>query len=237
MNGTGNRKLMKKLQVFIVDDHPIFRKGLIQLINEETDMVVCDEAEDVFTATTKLRRMKPDIAIVDITLNDTSGLEIIKFINDNKLKIPVLVLSMHDEKIFAERAIRSGAMGYIMKQEMAKQVAKAVRQVLSGKIYLSDKMNERMLNSLASTDEHPENALTDNPASILTGRELEIYMLMGKGYQRKNIAEMLNLNINTIGTYREKIKEKMGFESSSALVAHAIAWVKKQESGNPTAQL
>ncbi len=228
---------MKKSQVFIVDDHPIFRKGLKQLINEESDMTVCEEAEDVFSATNKLRGIKPDIAIVDITLNDTSGLELIKFINDNRMKIPVLVLSMHDEKIFAERAIKSGARGYIMKQEMAKQVAGAVRHVLSGKIYLSDKMNERMLNSFAAKDEHPEETLNNNPASILTGRELEIYMLLGKGYQRKEIAGMLNLNINTIGTYREKIKEKMGFESSSGLVAHAIAWVKKQESGSPDAQL
>jgi len=228
---------MKKSQVFIVDDHPIFRKGLKQLINEENDMTVCDEADDVFTATAKLRGIKPDIAIVDITLNDTSGLELIKFINDNRMKIPVLVLSMHDEKIFAERAIRSGAKGYIMKQEMAKQVAGAVRQVLSGKIYLSEKMNEKMLNSLTAGNEDHEKSVNANPASILTGRELEIYMLLGKGYQRKEIAGMLNLNINTIGTYREKIKEKMNFESSSALIAHAIAWVKKQESGNPDAQL
>lgn len=228
---------MKKSQVFIVDDHPIFRKGLKQLINEESDMTVCDEAEDVFSATTKLRAVKPDIAIVDITLNDTSGLELIKFINDNRLNIPVLVLSMHDEKIFAERAIRSGARGYIMKHEMAKQVAGAVRHVLSGKIYLSNEMNERMLNFYRSGDDKNEEKKSENPASILTGRELEIYMLLGKGYQRKEIAGMLNLNINTIGTYREKIKEKMAFESSSALVAHAIAWVKKQESGSPDAQL
>ena len=228
---------MKKSQVFIVDDHPIFRRGLKQLINEEPDLFVCDEANDVFTATTKLMSIRPDIAIIDITLNDTSGLEIIKFINDHRMKIPVLVLSMHDEKIFAERAIRSGARGYIMKQEMAKQVAKAVRHVLTGKIYLSDKMNERMLNSISEKDDTEAGNLDDNPAKLLTGRELEIYMLLGKGFQRKDIAEMLNLNINTIGTYREKIKEKMGFESSSALIAHAISWVKNQESGSPAAQL
>jgi len=220
-----------------VDDHPIFRKGLKQLINEENDMTVCDEADNVFTATAKLRAARPDIAIVDITLNDTSGLELIKFINDNRMKIPVLVLSMHDENIFAERALRSGAKGYIMKQEMARQVAGAVRHVLSGKIYLSEKMNEKMLNSLAAGDDSQKKVNNDNPPSILSGRELEIYMLLGKGYQRKEIASMLNLNINTIGTYREKIKEKMAFESSSALIAHAIAWVKKQESGNPDAQL
>jgi len=228
---------MKKSQVFIVDDHPIFRRGLKQLINEEPDLEVCAEADNVFSATTSLRSIKPDIAVVDITLNDTSGLEIIKFMHDNRMNIPSLVLSMHDEKIFAERAIKSGAMGYIMKQEMAKQVAKAIRHVLSGKIYLSDEMNERILNSITVKKGNPTDVPVDNPPSVLTGRELEIYMLLGKGYKRKDIAGMLNLNVNTIGTYREKIKEKMGFESSSALLAHAIAWVKKQESGNPTAQL
>ncbi|HOP65289.1 MAG TPA: response regulator transcription factor [Spirochaetota bacterium] len=228
---------MKKSQVFIVDDHPIFRRGLKQLINEEPDLEVCAEAENVFNATTRLRNIKPDIAVVDITLNDTSGLEIIKFMHDNRMNIPSLVLSMHDEKIFAERAIKSGAMGYIMKQEMAKQVAKAIRHVLSGKIYLSEEMNERILNSITVKKGNSADALTDDPLMVLTGRELEIYMLLGKGYKRKDIAGMLNLNVNTIGTYREKIKEKMGFESSSALLAHAITWVKKQESGNPTAQL
>jgi DNA-binding NarL/FixJ family response regulator len=139
---------MRKTQIFIVDDHPIFRKGLVQLVNEEEDMEVCGEAEDVFTATKKIRQATPDLVIADITLKDTSGLELVKFINDNNLNIPVLVLSMHDEKIFAERALKSGAKGYIMKQEMSGNVTSAIRHVLAGKIYVSAEINDRILSSM-----------------------------------------------------------------------------------------
>jgi len=221
---------MKKSQIFIVDDHPIFRKGLIQLINEEPDMEVCGEAEDVFAATKKIRMINPDLVIVDITLKDTSGLELIKYINDNNLNIPTLVLSMHDEKIFAERALKSGAKGYIMKQEMSGQVTVAIRHVLSGKIYVSETMNERILNSiLAKSGEAVSAASPSDPASLLTDRELEIFRLMGKGFKRNEIGKVLNLNVNTIGTYRERIKEKLGLSSSNELIAQAIFWVRKTE--------
>ena len=221
---------MKKSQIFIVDDHPIFRKGLIQLINEEPDMEVCGEAEDVFAATKKIRMINPDLVIVDITLKDTSGLELIKYINDNNLNIPTLVLSMHDEKIFAERALKSGAKGYIMKQEMSGQVTVAIRHVLSGKIYVSEAMNERILNSiLAKSGEVASSASHSDPASLLTDRELEIFRLMGKGFKRNEIGKVLNLNVNTIGTYRERIKEKLGLSSSNELIAQAIFWVRKTE--------
>ncbi len=221
---------MKKSRIFIVDDHPIFRKGLIQLINEETDMEVCGEAEDVFSATHKVRQLKPDLVIVDITLKDTSGLELIKFIQDNNLNIPSLVLSMHDEKVYAERALVSGAKGYIMKQEMSGQVTTAVRQILSGKIYISENMNDRLLNTfLSKGGEAGKKTYDDDPASILTGRELEIFRLIGKGYTRKDISESLNLNVNTIGTYRERIKEKMSITSSNELLSCAIKWVQKTE--------
>lgn len=221
---------MRKSQIFIVDDHPIFRKGLIQLINEEADMEVCGEAEDVFAATKKIRLINPDLVIVDITLKDTSGLELIKYINDNNLNIPTLVLSMHDEKIFAERSLKSGAKGYIMKQEMSGQVTVAIRHVLSGKIYVSETMNERILNSiLAKSGEAVAAASPSDPASLLTDRELEIFRLMGKGFKRNEIGKVLNLNVNTIGTYRERIKEKLGLSSSNELIAQAIFWVRKTE--------
>jgi len=221
---------MKKSRIFIVDDHPIFRKGLVQLINEETDMEVCGEAEDVFSATHKVRQSKPDLVIVDITLKDTSGLELIKFIQDNNINIPSLVLSMHDEKVYAERALVSGARGYIMKQEMSGQVTSAIRQILAGKIYISETMNERLLNNfLAKGGEAGKNTHDDDPASVLTGRELEIFRLIGKGYTRKDISESLNLNVNTIGTYRERIKEKMNISSSNELLSCAIKWVQKTE--------
>ena len=221
---------MKKSRIFIVDDHPIFRKGLMQIINEETDMEVCGEAEDVFSATHKLRQLKPDLVIVDITLKDTSGLELIKFIQDNEINIPSLVLSMHDEKIYAERALVSGARGYIMKQEMSGQVTDAIRHILSGKIYISENMNERLLSTFLSKGGEAGKDIRENdPTSILTGRELEIFRLIGKGYTRKDIAESLNLNVNTIGTYRERIKEKMNISSSNELLSYAIKWVQKTE--------
>ncbi len=221
---------MKKSQILIVDDHPIFRKGLIQLINEEIDIEICGEAEDVFTATQLIKQLKPDMVMVDITLKDTSGFELIKYINDNHLGLPTLVLSMHDEKIYAERALKAGAQGYIMKQEMSGQVIRAIRNLLSGKMYVSEEMNERILKNflITSKDSQPEVNNTD-PSSILTDRELEIFRLMGKGFKRKDISEFLNLNVNTIGTYRERIKEKLNLSSAGDLLAHAIIWVQKSD--------
>lgn len=221
---------MKKSRILIVDDHPIFRKGLGQLINEEQDMEVCGEAEDFFSAVQKIKNLKPDLAIVDITLKDTSGLELIKYIMDNGINIPTLVLSMHDEKIFAERALKSGAKGYIMKQEMSDNVTVAIRQLLAGKIYISEAMNERMLNNFLGRGVDPgtKNNVSD-PAKILTGRELEIFRLMGRGYKRNEIGRALNLNVNTIGTYRERIKEKLDLNSSVDLLAQAIMWVRNTE--------
>ncbi len=221
---------MKKSRILIVDDHPIFRKGLGQLINEEDDMEVCGEAEDVFSAIQRIKSLKPDLAIVDITLKDTSGLELLKYIADNGIPLPVLVLSMHDEKIFAERALKSGAKGYIMKQEMSDNVAAAIRQLLAGKIYISEAMNERLLNNFLGRggDSGQKSSMAD-PARMLTGRELEIFRLMGRGYKRNEISKALNLNVNTIGTYRERIKEKLDLDSSVDLLAQAIMWVRNTE--------
>jgi len=221
---------MKKSQIFIVDDHPIFRKGLVQLINEEQDMEVCGEAEDVFTATKKIRNAAPDLIIADITLKDTSGLELIKYINDNNMNIPVLVLSMHDEKIFAERALKTGAKGYIMKQEMSGNVTAAIRHVLSGKVYVSEAINERILSSITGRGTETSSPEIDkDPSTILTDRELEIFRMMGRGYKRNEIGNALNLNVNTIGTYRERIKEKLNLSSSNELMTRAILWVRKVE--------
>ena len=226
---------MKKLQIFIVDDHPIFRKGLMQLINEERDMEVCGEAEDVFSAAKKIRQSGPDLVITDITLKDTSGLELIKFINDNSLNIPVLVLSMHDEKIFAERALKAGAKGYIMKQEMSGNVTAAVRHVLAGKIYVSEAINDRILSSITGRrSDSSTTAIDRDPSALLTDREFEIFRMMGKGYRRNEIAKALNLNVNTIGTYRERIKEKLNLSSSSELMTQAILWIRKIEESDIT---
>jgi len=229
MNGTGVAMNSKKSKIFIVDDHPIFRKGLIQLINEEKDMEVCGEAEDVFTALKKIKQLMPDVIIADITLKDASGLELVKYLTESNIDIPVLVLSMHDEKIFAERSLKAGARGYIMKQEMSEKVTMALRQIMAGKIYVSEAVNERILSSLITRGTDKGEVVASNPEDLLTDRELEIFRLMGKGYKRQDIAKFLNINVNTVGTYRERIKEKLNISSSNELMAMAVTWVRKIE--------
>ena len=219
----------KKSKVFIVDDHPIFRKGLIQLINEEKDMEVCGEAEDAFSAAKKIKQLMPEVIIADITLKDASGLELVKFLTESNINIPVLVLSMHDEKIFAERSLKAGARGYIMKQEMSEKVTMALRQIMAGKIYVSEAVNERILTSLINRGDKNGDVYISNPEDLLTDRELEIFRLMGKGFKRNDIAKFLNINVNTVGTYRERIKEKLNISSSNELMAMAVSWVRKIE--------
>lgn len=220
--------LKHKTKILLVDDHPIFRKGLIHLINDEEDMYVCGESEDVFSAVQEIKKNKPDMIIVDITLKDTSGLELIKYISEHYRKLPILVISMHEETLYAERAIKAGALGYIMKQEMADNVGHAIRQVMSGNIYLSEKMNNKMLASVFTKKKTKKSEDSDiqDPSTFLTDRELEIFTLIGKGFKRKQISEKLNLNVNTVGTYREKIKEKLNLETSSEMTALAIQWVQ-----------
>ncbi len=214
-----------KKKILIVDDHPIFRKGLAQLISDEKDMTVCGEAEDVFSATRLISSRAPDMIIADITLKDTSGLELLKYLNDHNEEIPVLVLSMHDENIYAERALRSGARGYVMKQEMTGNVVNAIRQLLGGGIYVSRNINEKLLNRICSGTSE----ISGMPVDLLSDRELEIFLLLGQGLTRKEIAEKLNLNVNTIGTYRERIKEKLGIRSSAELVTRAILWCRNEK--------
>lgn len=223
-----NLKTQNKTKILIVDDHPIFRKGLIHLINDEEDMYVSGEAEDVFSAVQEMKKNKPDMVIVDITLKDTSGIELIKYIKDHYPEIPVLVISMHEETLYAERAIKAGALGYIMKQEMTENVACAIRQVMKGHLYLSERMNEKILATVFNKPKEKDSVAEGilDPSVFLSDRELEIFALIGKGLKRKQIAEKLNLNVNTIGTYRERIKEKLNLETSAEMTALAIQWVQ-----------
>lgn len=222
---------MNKTKILIVDDHPIFRKGLVHLINDEEDMTVSGEAEDVFSAIQEIKKGKADMVVADITLKDTSGLELIKYVADHFPKIPVLILSMHDETIYAERALKAGARGYVMKQEMTENVAEAIRHVLSGRIFLSARMNEKLLSILFSKNRNTDDGSVSDPYAILSDRELEIFSLIGRGFKRKQISEKLNLNVNTVGTYRERIKEKLNFETSSEMTATAIRWVQDIKAG------
>ncbi len=211
-----------KSKILIVDDHPIFRKGLTQLINEEGDMEVCGEAEDVTEAKKALAELSPDMAIVDIGLKDQSGLELIKYSSEKYKNLPMLVISMHDETLFAERAIRAGARGYIMKQEMTDNVVQAIRQVLKGKVYASENMIQTMMGKITSRTAEPP----ANPVDLLSDRELEIFQLIGKGYSRKEIAEMLFISVKTVGTYRENIKRKLNLKSASELMKHALEFLQ-----------
>jgi len=212
-----------KAKIFIVDDHPIFRKGLKQLINEEPDLEVCGEAEDVNDARKKIAELKPDLAIIDLTLRDKSGLELLNDIH-SKYSMQTLVISMHDESLYAERVLKAGSSGYIMKQEMTSSVISAIRHVLNGGIYASDIMVNRFLGRL--TDKTPD---TSYPLAMLTDRELEVFQLIGKGYSRKEIADVLGVSTKTIGTYRENIKRKLKLKNSPELMKHAIEWAGKNQ--------
>jgi DNA-binding NarL/FixJ family response regulator len=208
----------------IVDDHPIFRKGLAQLIGEEPDMEVSGEAEDVPGAKKLFERLKPDMVIVDLSLKGASGLELIKYIHDLSPGRPVLVISMHDEQVYAERALKAGARGYIMKQEMTGKVVTAIRQVLNGKMFFSEDIVDSILGRVAAASP----AVHKDPVSTLSDRELEVFTFIGHGLGRKEMAAALNVSIKTIGTYREKIKEKLGIRSSPELAKRAVEWLQSQ---------
>jgi DNA-binding NarL/FixJ family response regulator len=208
----------KKKTVFIVDDHPLLRQGLALLVNRERDLVVCGEAEEAQTAMSEITLKKPDILIADISLNGPDGLDLLKNLRMLYPSLPVLILSMHDESIYAERALRARANGYIMKQEATEKVLVAVRRILSGDIYLSDRMANKLLHqyiSGAPADMHSR-------LSTLSDRELEVFRLIGEGRTTRQIAEKLHLSVKTVETYQAHIKDKLSLHSGRELVQHAI---------------
>ncbi len=209
----------KKAKIIIVDDHPIVRQGLTELINHENDLVVCCQAEDASEAMEFIKESDPDIIIVDISLKETSGLELIKDIKVQYPQLPILVLSMHDESLYAERSLRAGARGYIMKQEATDRVIMAIRKVLKGELYISDSMTAKMVDRLVggATESSPVNALSD--------RELEVFDMLGQGHGTRNISEKLHLSIKTIETYRAHIKRKLNLSDATELIQHAVQWV------------
>jgi DNA-binding NarL/FixJ family response regulator len=214
-----------KARVIVVDDHPLFRERLCQLINDEQDMEICGEAENAQPALRIIRDSPPDLAIVDISLKTSSGLELVKNIRALSIGVPVLVLSMHDESLYAERALRAGAAGYITKSEEAAQVLLAVRAVLAGKIYLSQEMTSTFLKGLTTS------GVRVSPHSVdrLTDRELQVLDLIGRGRTSKEIAEVLKLGLTTVDTYRARIKQKMNFRNAMDLQFFAIRWLSESE--------
>lgn len=213
-----------KRTVLIVDDHPIVRQGLAQLINQENDLVVCGQAEDAHEAIGAIREHHPDLVIVDISLKDTSGVELIKDLKVRHPDLPVLTLSMHDEAVYGERALRAGARGYIMKQEATEKVVTAIRRVLAGDIYVSDGMAAKMVSKMVGG----ANKKSASPIESLSDRELEVFRMIGEGFNTREMAEKLHLSVKTIETYRAHIKDKLALQDASELLRSAIQWVNSE---------
>lgn len=216
----------RKYRIFLVDDHPILLQGLVDLINRQKDLEVCGQASRGSEAMEKAPRLKPDLTLVDITLKDGNGIELIKSLKAFDPSMKMMVLSMHDERLYAERALRAGARGYIMKEEASENIVSAIQTVMKGEIYLSDHMKKRMLHHLV--DGPPEEI--GFSLDKLSDRELEVYQLIGNGYGTRQIAEKLNLSVKTIESYRESLKQKLKFADGQELVRHAIQWNKSQDS-------
>lgn len=213
-----------KRGVLLVEDHPITRNGLAALINREHNLVVCAEADNAATALDLALKHKPHIALVDITLATTTGIELMKQLKAAIPDMPVLAMSMHDESLFAERALRAGARGYVMKNEPSTTIIAAIRQVLTGEVYLSERMREKMLRGLAVSGKQD----IVFPIDKLSDREMEVFQLIGEGYGTRQIAEKLGLSVKTIDSYREHLKVKLQLSSGADLVRHAIQWAKSE---------
>jgi DNA-binding NarL/FixJ family response regulator len=203
-----------------VDDHPIVRERLAELISQEADLAVCGEAEDAREALAAVKALSPDIAIVDITLKDTYGIELIKQLKELYPRLPVLVLSMHDESLYGERALRAGAKGYLTKQEATKKVIDAIRRVLAGEIYVSEKLSATLLRKVAGVKSEGGGT----PVDVLTDRELEVFQLLGQGLSVRQIAENLFVSAKTVEAHREHIKQKLKLKTSSELLRYAIEY-------------
>ncbi len=218
-----NAPLDKNHKILIVDDHPIFCLGMAELINKEPDLIVCGTESTAAGAWAAIKKYKPDLVIVDISLKESNGIDLVEEIKQEYPDLPALVLSMYDESLYAERALISGARGYIMKQKAIGQVVEALRKVLSGDIYASRKIKDKVFNRLMSSGKSDDRSSLDK----LTNRELEVFRLIGDGLESKEIAERLNLSIKTVGTHREKIKEKFNLKHYTELVKFAVHWSQK----------
>jgi DNA-binding NarL/FixJ family response regulator len=211
-------------RVLLVDDHAVVRFGIAQLINQQSDLVVCGEEEDAANALGAISRLKPDLVIADISLKDSSGLELMRNIKAQFSGLPVLVVSAHDESVYAEIAFRAGALGYLMKAEALEKIVGAIRRVLSGNIYVSDTLAARMLQQQVRGGVD----FQQSPVKGLSDRELEVFQLIGQWKKTKEIAQALHLSIKTIEYYREQIKQKLNLSSAAELTQHATAWVQRE---------
>lgn len=211
-------------KILLIDDHPLLRNGIAQLIAQQKDLIVCGEVDDSLKALDAIEQNNPDIVVLDITLKKMSGIEVLKHIKVRFPKVKVLILSMHDETLYAPRALRAGASGYIMKQEAAENVITALRKILSGEVYISERMATQMLSRMVGGRATP----ISSPVDLLSDRELEVFTLLGKGDGTRDIAEKLNLSVKTIESHRAHIKEKLNLKNATELVRHAVQWVASE---------
>ncbi|HOX57634.1 MAG TPA: response regulator transcription factor [Candidatus Paceibacterota bacterium] len=214
----------KRTQILLVDDHPIVRERLTELINHEADLAVSGEAEDRNDAIAAISARKPDLAIIDLTLKNSDGLELIKDIKSRWPNVRMLVVSMQDESLYAERVIRAGALGYITKQEATRNILVAIRRVLAGEIYLTDKVSSRIILGLGK---HPSPGPA-TPAEVLTDREFKVFEHIGHGISTNEIAACLHIAPKTVETYRARIKEKLNLKDGNELLQRAIEWVHRR---------
>jgi DNA-binding NarL/FixJ family response regulator len=210
----------RKKRVFLVDDHPLVREWLTNLIHRQPDLVVCGETENASRALQAIAASKPDVAIVDLSLKDSSGIELIKNLKEQHPEIAVLVLSMHDESHYAERALRAGAKGYVMKRETTKKIIEAIRRVLDGKLYVSDSVAEAMTARMIEG----KPIANVSPIEQLSDRELEVFELLGQGLGTRRVAETLNVSMKTVQAYCARMKEKLNLSSATELLREAIRW-------------
>ncbi len=212
------------INIIIVDDHPLVRQGMKKVIEQDGELYVCCEAANAEKALMLINKFNPDLAVIDISLEgNTNGIELVKALKSRFESLPTLVLSMHDEIIYAEKAIKAGARGYVTKKEASSNVVSAIQTILEGEIYLSNKMSGQMVNKLL----HPTDENGESNVNSLSDRESEVFELIGNGFGTGEIAKKLNLSVNTIESHRRNIKEKLGIKTGNELVKKAIQWVLK----------
>jgi DNA-binding NarL/FixJ family response regulator len=212
-------------RVFLLDDHPMTRYGMARLIEQEADLVVCGEAESARTALDAVNALKPEVVLVDLTMPGGEGIEFIKDLRAMHPEVAVLVVSMHDEEVYAQRALRAGSRGYIMKSEGGEQLIQAIHQVLQGKIYLSEKMAGKVLEVFSGQRQRSETSTLDK----LSDREFEVFRLLGQGLTTREISQRLRLGTKTVDTHRLHLRQKLGFKTGAALIKYAIQWAGTQQ--------
>ncbi len=211
--------MQNKTRVLVVDDHPIVRQGFAQLINSENDMEMAGEAAEPAQAMELLKSLKPDFVILDISLQGGNGLDLTKLMLTENPKLPILVVSMYDEGLYVERVLRAGAKGYLMKQEVTENIIHAIRKILAGELYVSERMGEALLHRLASGK-----PVTESPVECLSDRELEVMQWVGQGRGTRQIAETLHVSVKTVESHYAKIKEKLNLKTANELIQYAVKW-------------